>query len=584
MIRPLPRVLALACAALLSACAPSLVRGQETGPLPTAAPDREPAPIPPGKAPASGAYAPGWDVLHYDIEIALPEGPGWIAGRTRISLTRTDMPDSVLRLDLVGLAAQRVMVNGNDVPVDQEQGKLIVATGPGSVRDIVQVEVLYSGVPDDGLVLDKTLLGKPSAFADNWPDRARYWFPSVDHPSDKATVTFTVHAPATWQVVANGTQIGEPTPTPVGTGGPPGDRRTWRWRSNVAIPTYTMVVGATALAVDTVGVAACDRAPASPRADHCVPITTWLYPEDRAKGAASFKRAAKMVDLFSDWIGPFAYEKLAHVQSSTRFGGMENVSAIFYSEQAIDGGQSIESTVAHETAHQWFGDSVTEADWHHLWLSEGFATYFAALFYEWTDGEAAFQREMEGARLSYIRSADPDKSVLDPNATDLFALLNHNNYEKGGWVLHMMRGVVGDSAFHAGIRDYYANHKNGTALTDDLRAAMEKASGRDLGWFFDQWLTKPGYPVLRVGQRWDEATHEVVVDIDQTQRATWPRFRIPTEVVVRGSWGERRQAIEISGARTTVRIPAPAPADAAVVDPGNWVLKSVEGGGAPAGR
>ncbi|MSR36798.1 MAG: M1 family peptidase, partial [Gemmatimonadetes bacterium] len=304
-------------------------------------------------------------------------------------------------------------------------------------------------------------------------------------------------------------------------------------------------------------------------------VSTWLFPEDRAKRDVSFQRAARMVELFSDWIGPFPYEKLAHVQSSTRFGGMENSSAIFYSEKSIFDGQSIEGTVAHETAHQWFGDSVTEADWHHLWLSEGFATYFAALFYEWTDGAAAFRREMEEDRRSYLGSTDPDRSVIDPDAGDLFDLLNHNNYEKGAWVLHMMRGVVGDQAFQSGIRDYYAAHRNGTALTDDLRAAVERASGRDLGWFFEQWLTRPGYPVLRITQRWDADAREVVVDVEQSQRASWPRFRIPTEVLVRGSWGERRQRVELSGASTTVRIAAPGPADAAVVDPDGWVLKTV---------
>ena len=587
MKRALPGALCLACATLLSACAPALVGGQEgpTG-LPTVAPTTEPAATPPGKAPPSGPYAPGWDVLHYDLEIALPEGPGWIAGRTGIALARTEIPETVLRLDLVGLAAQRVTVNGRAVAVVQQDGKLIVSTGPGRTRDVVQVEVTYSGVPEDGLVLGRTLLEQPSAFADNWPDRARYWFPSVDHPADKATLALTVHAPAAWQVVANGTEVGSPTATPTGTGGPPGERRTWRWRTDVPIPTYTMVVGATVLAVDTVGLAACGRAPASPRADRCVQITTALYPDDRAIGAPSFERAATMVDLFSEWIGPFPYEKLAHVESSTRFGGMENVSAIFYSETTLHSGRNMESTVAHETAHQWFGDSVTEADWHHLWLSEGFATYFAALFYEWTDGPAAFRREMETARLEYVNSIDADKSVIDPNAGDLFELLNLNNYNKGAWVLHMMRGVMGDSAFQTGIRDYYASHAHGNALTADLRAAMERAANRDLGWFFDQWLTQPGHPVLRVAQRWDADARAIVVDVDQVQRASWPRFRVPTEVLVRGGWGERRQAVELGGARTTVRIPAPGPADTAVVDPDGWVLKAIDQGAAakPVGR
>ena len=572
--------------ALLAACVPMAARAQA---LPSGPPASEPAATKPGAVPPSGAYAAGWDALHYDIELALPEGPGWIAGRTTIRVLRTAIKvaraddasfagvAAELPLDLVGLAVDGVKVNGRAARSRLENGKLLVDTGPGNPGDTVTVEVTYSGVPDDGLVLGKTVEGTPSAFADNWPDRARYWFPSIDHPDDKATVSFTVHAPAAWEVVANGTLVAPPSPTPASAGGPAGARRTWRWRTDVPIPTYTMVVGATALAVDTVGTAACGRAPLSPRADHCIAVTTWIYPQDRAKAAPSFKRAAKIVDLFSDWIGPFSYEKLAHVQSSTRFGGMENVAAIFYDEKGIAQGRNIESTVAHETAHQWFGDSVTEADWHHLWLSEGFATYFAALFYEWADGEPAFKREMNDARSTYLRSDVTDQPIVDPAARDLFELLNQNNYQKGAWVLHMLRGVVGDSAFHAGIRSYYAAHRNGNALSSDLQAAMEKSSGKPLDWFFDQWLNKPGYPTLRVTHRYDAATKEEVVDVEQTQKAAWPRFRIPTQVLIKGAWGERRQAVELSGARTSVRIAAPTAADAAIVDPDGWVLQITEG-------
>jgi aminopeptidase N len=257
---------------------------------------------------------------------------------------------------------------------------------------------------------------------------------------------------------------------------------------------------------------------------------------------------------------------------------MENVSANFYPESAIAQGRDLEGTVAHETAHQWYGDSVTGADWRDLWLSEGFATYFAALFYEWTDGEAAFRREMESSRQLFVGSPDTGRPVVDPSPRSLFDLINRSTYEKGGWVLHMLRGLVGDAAFQQGVRDYFAAHRNATATTGDLRAAMERAVGRDLGWFFEQWLTRPGYPELRVAQRWDPAAREVVVDVDQTQRESWPRFRIPTEVLVRGSWGERRQPVELAGERTTVRVPAPGPADEAAVDPDGWVLKTVAGG------
>ena len=566
-------------ALLLLGCTPAAATGQQAAPgvaLPTAPPAAEPASIPPGRVPPTGDPALGWDILHYDIEIALPTGPGWIAGRTTIQALRT-APAGSLALDLVGLAVTDVRVDRRVVGIDQREGKLIVATGGGRAGDTLQVEITYAGTPDDGLVLQQTTGGKPSAFVDNWPDRARFWFPSVDHPADKATASYTVHAPAAWQVIANGAPVGPAVRTAAGTGGPAGDRRTWRWRTDVPIPTYTMVIGATELAVDTVGTAACGNAPAAAGRDRCVEVTTWLYAEDRAKAAPSFARSARMVQLMSEWIGPFPYEKLAHVQSSTRFGGMENAAAIFYDEKGIAAGRNIEGTVAHETAHQWFGDSVTEAEWRHLWLSEGFATYFGALFYEWADGTAAFRSEMSQERRGYLGSAVVDRPVIDPEADDLFGLLNANNYQKGAWVLHMLRGVVGDSAFQAGIRAYYDKHKNGTALTADLRTAMERASGADLRWFFGQWLEQPGHPILRVTPTFEATNGQVVVMIEQIQRASWPRFRTPLTLVARGPWGERRLDVELTGARTLARFPADAPADSVTVDPDGWVLLTVEG-------
>src|SRR5262249_29677371 len=139
---------------------------------------------------------------------------------------------------------------------------------------------------------------------------------------------------------------------------------------------------------------------------------------------------------------------LAHLQSSTRFGGMENASAIFYSDQAFRTGQLGTGTVAHETAHQWFGDAVTEREWPHLWLSEGFATYFAALWTQHSAGDSAFRSEMSGIRRDITTAQEVAKRpVIDTIETDLMALLNTNSYQKGGFVLHMLRTMLGDSAF-----------------------------------------------------------------------------------------------------------------------------------------
>lgn len=541
---------------------------------------QEPAPIPAGVAPAPGPYAPGIDVRHYEVEIGLGAGVDRIEARVGIDVA-VGVQQAVLPLDFSGLEVTTLTVDGRTVPYAYEDGIVRVPLSGTRPGDLVRVELGYRGTPDDGLILRDNVHGAPAAFVDNWPNRARFWLPTVDHPADKATVRYTVHAPAAWKVIANGHLVGEAAPTPEGALGPAGDRRTWVWEVGVPISTYNMVIGAADLEVRTVGLAACGRAPASRRADGCVEVTTWIYPEDADKAQAPFRRAAQMVDFFTDLVGDFPFEKLANVQSATRFGGMENASAIFYSEQAIAGGRDIEGTVAHEIAHQWFGDAVTEASWHHLWLSEGFATYFRSLFFEAADGPEAFRALVEGDRVRVVRSADSERPVVDPEERDLFALLNDNNYPKGGWVLHMLRGLLGDESFFQGIRTYYGRYLHQAVLTEDFQAVMEEVSGRDLDWFFTQWLYRPGHPVFEVTERWvprdgEGSAGEVEVVVRQVQKDTWPRFRVPLELC----WGTGpgrvcRDAVSGSGTDTfRFRFDRRPDGDVAL-DPDGWVLKEL---------
>jgi aminopeptidase N len=260
---------------------------------------------------------------------------------------------------------------------------------------------------------------------------------------------------------------------------------------------------------------------------------------------------------------------------------MENASAIFYSENGIAEGRNIEGTVSHEIAHQWFGDAVTEADWHHLWLSEGFATYFGAVFFEHADGASDLRARMEQSRQRILESDDAERPVVDPAERDLFALLNDNNYAKGGWVLHMLRGVLGDDGFFAGIREYYRRHLHSAVLSEDFEAVMEEVSGRDLGWFFGQWLHEPGYPVFELDQAWEPGADgqggTLTVTVRQVQKPGWPTFRMPMELLVGGGGEPMRRQIEVRGRETVVRLDLADSArpSAVELDPDGWVLKAV---------
>jgi len=259
----------------------------------------------------------------------------------------------------------------------------------------------------------------------------------------------------------------------------------------------------------------------------------WTFPQDSAFAVSGpFRRAADIVDVFTRQFGPFPYEKLAHVESSTRFGGMENSSAIFYDEKKYADRQMVEGVVAHETAHQWFGDAVTEADWHHLWLSEGFAEYFGVQFSEAMRESTTFRANLENIRRVYLASDVVSRPVIDTAEHDLFKLLNRNNYQKGALILHMLRRELGDSVFFAGLASYQATYRDSTALTSDFAATMERVAGRSLRTFFVQWLLKPGYPQLYVTSRCEGG--QLHVELEQTQPESWGLWSLELPATVGG--------------------------------------------------
>jgi aminopeptidase N len=462
---------------------------------------------------------PVHDALHYDITLIPSDTGTHLLGEVQISwrLRSTDVVE--MQLDSA-MRVIRVLVDGKPntrisrTMYGRSEGWIGVPhqKQPG---DTISTRVRYRGYVRDGLIMRKNQYGARTVFADNWPDRAHLWLPSQDHPSDKATAAFHVQAPLDQQVVANG--LLEKIDT-LAYG-----NAVWHYRIDTPIPVYTMVVGIGRLARMGLPEAACTV--------KCVPLTVWTYPEDSAYAVSGpFRRADSILDYFSSLIAPFPFSSLAHVESSTRFGGMENSTAIFYDEKRYREKNLGESVVAHETAHQWFGDAVTEADWHHLWLSEGFATYLAALWRGHADGDSVFRAGMQRMAATVFESKDTQKPILDTTVTDLLGLLNSNNYQKGAWVLHQLRGVVGDSVFNTGMRHYYTTFKDSTALSSDFTRVMSQAAGMDLDWYFRQALLQPGYPMLDI--RWSYQGGKLMFDIAQTQPAKWGPFRIPNLILL----------------------------------------------------
>ena len=337
--------------------------------------------------------------------------------------------------------------------------------------------------------------GKPSAIGDNWPNRLHHWIPCLDHPSAKASIRFTVTAPARTEVVANGKLDGVETSA--------NGNRTWTYTETDPIPPYCMVVAVGEFATLT------------PSEKGVTTLSYHVPAADKDFAMQGFAPANPSLKFFSETVAPYPYDKLALIVGATRFGGMENSGAIVFSSSLFNARpnsqisktfkirEGIVTLVAHEIAHQWFGDSVTEATWADLWLSEGFATYFAAMFIQRYEGEEEFKQYMASQAATYLAYAKTTRTPLHDTETEsLLALLNGNNYQKGAWVLHTLRMQLGDKAFFQGIKDYYRLHEGGTANSEDLRTALEKASGRNLKEFFASWVYGGGHPHYELSSRW----------------------------------------------------------------------------------
>jgi aminopeptidase N len=499
---------------------------------------------------------PGIDVVHYEISIELADGSDSIAGVTRVHVMANQGGAGEMWLNLKDMIVEQVRISDKERPFRHQDGRLSFDFGRTYRQgEIAIVEVRYHGKGGrQGMLIGKNKHQRQVYFAENWPDRARHWFPSVDHPSDKATVEFNVTAPAQYDVIANGRLL-ETRSLLDG-------RKLTRWSERLPIPTYCMVIGVAEFSV------------IHPDNAADIPLTLYVYPQDRAAAERKFARTKLVLEYFRDLVGPYPYEKLAQVESTTRIGGMENAGNIFYAEGSFQRAEISEEPVAHEIAHQWFGNSVTESDWDHLWISEGFATYLSALFYEHLEGAETMKRIMarssDAVKRFHQKRATP---IIDPDLTDLMAKLNAFNYQKGAWTLHMLRKLLGSEVFFKGVRRFYSLYAHKNAATEDFQRVMESVSGTSLQEFFRQWFYQPGWPDYHVSWKWNDASREAEITVTQAQNTGL--FDMPLELAFQTEAGRELRSIRVFAQSETFRIGLPQRPTALEVDPDEWVLKSV---------
>jgi len=393
---------------------------------------------------------------------------------------------------------------GKPMAAQWQQQDSVVLTLPKALAkgEQVQFHASLAGKPVDGFYFTKNRYGEPMAFTDHYAIRARGWLPCEDHPADRARFTLQVAYPEKNELLATGVP---PAPANV---------RPWEPREGFVkadfagtaeIPPYMFAI--------VVGPLARVHEDGDPRlVDH------FVYQRDVEKAKLALVHHGAWLQTMEKTFGPYLFEKYTTVQCPTRWGGFEAPGNVLLAENLFDGPDHGHGTLAHELVHMWFGDGIGYATWRDVWLSEGFASYFGPWLQEQTGGPA-LRESLERMRTSWAKSREGHtKSIRDDRFATPDAVLNANTYPKAAWVLHMLRGELGDEKFFAALRSYYEQFAGKAVVNADLTAAIEKSAGVELDWFFAQWLDRIGCPVLKV------ASGEGAIVVEQTQAGEPYRF------------------------------------------------------------
>ena len=510
------------------------------------------------------------DLEHIKLDVRVDLKKKTLDGQAAVDLTALRDVSSV-RLDAVDFKVNGVQIQDSknekwsDVKYEND-GKHISFSLPETLHsgEKLRVHVNYSvNDPPSGLSFFAPDQDDPEAPYVMWSQGEsitnRYWVPCFDHPNEKQTTEIVCTVDKPNKVISNGKLV-DHQDTPDGT-------RTFHWVQDKPHAAYlmTLVVG-----------------------DFFTKTVQWrgrpvsFHVREKFKGEIdnSFSHTTAMLDFFSDQIGvEYAWDKYDQVCCYNFGGGMENTSATTLTESTLhdDRAQLDESSdglVSHELAHQWWGDMLTCKDWAHIWLNEGFASYFEALWDEHAEGPDEFAynmfRKAQGAidggkekPIVYRKYEDPDEQ-FDSRA-----------YPKGAWVLHMMRRQIGDELFWKVLKTYATRFKYQCVETSDLRKVVEEVTGRAFEPFFYEWTERPGCPVVQIDYKWIESDKQASIKVKQTQKEEAFSFPLALEFCGEGGAAPYRLSKDITEKEQSFLIPMANRPEMVRIDPDNAVLMEV---------
>ena len=507
-------------------------------------------PFAPADVPRRYARARTYDTRHIRLELHLDPRRPMLRGKATITLVPLD-PLRHVELDLATtLHVDGVReAGGGSLRFEHAEDRLrILLPRTKPAGRALELVIAYHGRPRRGLYFVGATTGKLGQSAQIWSqgqdEDSKHWFPCFDHPHDKATSEVIATVPKPFRVVSNGQLLALRVR---------GGNRTFHWREDAPHPAYllSIVVGE----YDEI------RDP-----DGAVPLLYYVPHDQRGDVERTFGRTAAMLRFFSQRLDfPYPYEKYAQVVvRNFIFGGMENISATTLTDAVcLDATAATEThsdnLIAHELAHQWWGNLLTCKEWSHAWLNEGFATYAEALWLEQQRGRDEFLWKLRGDAESYFsEDAIYERPIVERRYTRPVEIFDRHLYEKGGLVLHMLRHELGETHFWKAMRHYVRKHAFQNVETTDWKVAIEESTGRHLDAFFDQWVYGAGFPQIQASWSWDAAARQVRLQLRQTQATDDRRtcFALPLDVELGFARGAVRQRVRMEKTPQTLLLPA----------------------------
>ena len=508
-----------------------------------------------------------YDALNYKIELAVDLETKSFTGTNTITLVPLNSGLEACSFDLTELNITAVYAaDKSPLEYTQTQKEVEIKLGQSySINDTVKLSIQYFAEnPSDGLLFNDQTDRWPRMLTSNsWPNHARYWFPCYDYPNDKVTQDVIVTVKDDLKVLSNGKLIDVKNNLPDGT-------KTWHWRQVNPHSTYLsmLAIGPFVVIEDSLG---------------RLPINYWVYEQDETVAKEIFSITPKAIDFFNNLYDyPYPWAKYDQVICPQQEGGAEATSATILGLGAVrhkrpDQDDNWERIIAHEAAHQWWGDLITLRSWEHTWMNESFATYSDYLYTKAMKGEKKGAIDLEGKKNQYLREAHNRymRPIVYQKYNQPQDNFDSHTYPKGAIVLHMLRYQLGDESFFRVLSHFLHKHEFQAVDTNDFMLAVKEVTGKNMDWFFEQFIFKPGHPVFDLSYSYSLEKNSVVLTVKQIQDQSigTPIYKLPVQIAITTSEGKRIKELWITKKEETFFLSCDKEPLLVRFDEGNFLLK-----------